>query len=120
MYNTATTKQIDLITYLITTGFSSNSIQSFAHFRFYTFELKVESKTKRIKSFDSADELTVFLLCKRLTDPIDCSDCHLTWLMRDNRRLLTTITGGTCADGTAFFSLDPNGYADCPVTITFD
>ena len=58
-----------------------------------------------------------FLLCKYPTDPFDCSDCHLVWLIRDNRHLLAAVYGATCSNGTVFKDLDPNGYADCPVII---
>ena len=49
------------------------------------------------------------------TDPIDCSDCHVSWLIRDNRHLISAVHGGKCSNETAFQELDPLGYADCPV-----
>ena len=61
--------------------------------------------------------MIVFLLFKRPTDPIDCGDCHLTWLIRDNRQLLDAVVGGSCSNGTRFGALDPSGYANCPVII---
>ena len=45
----------------------------------------------------------------------DCSDCHLAWLIRDNRKLLPSVEQGTCSNGTTFDQLDPNGFAECPV-----
>ena len=53
----------------------------------------------------------------------ECSDCHLAWLIRDNRHLLPVILSGvdyttpTCTNVTYFHLLNPNGYADCPVFI---
>ena len=61
--------------------------------------------------------MIVFLLFKLTTDPFDCSDCHLTWLIRDNRRLLPAVYKGTCSNGTRFEDLNPNGYENCPVII---
>ena len=52
-------------------------------------------------------------------DPIDCSDCHLTWLIRDNRHFLEFIYEGQCSNGTYLTDLDPNGFSDCPVRTTF-
>ena len=52
-------------------------------------------------------------------DPIDCSDCHLAWLIRYNRNLMQAVKSGYCSNGTRFESLDPNGFADCPVIIQF-
>ena len=46
-------------------------------------------------------------------DPIDCSNCNLAWLIRDNRQLLTPISGGTCSNGTVFANLNPYAYANC-------
>ena len=48
------------------------------------------------------------------TDPINC-DCHLAWLIRDNRHLLPGVIYGKCSNGTSFKDLDPNGFASCPV-----
>jgi len=51
-------------------------------------------------------------------DPIDCEmdPCHLAWLIRDNRHLLSAI-GGQCSNGTLFDYLDPNAFTDFPVII---
>ena len=61
--------------------------------------------------------MIVFLLFKLTTDPFDCGDCHLAWLIRNNRRLLPAVAGGYCSNGTRFEALDPSGYANCPVII---
>ena len=53
----------------------------------------------------------------KYADPIDCSDCHLAWLIRDNRNLISALIDGQCSNGTRFEDLDPNGLADCPVII---
>ena len=45
------------------------------------------------------------------TDPMDCSDCHLAWLIRDNRHLLAAVYKGTCSNGTTFQQLEPKGFA---------
>ena len=44
-----------------------------------------------------------------MIDPIDCKSdpCHLAWLVRDNRHLLASISGGKCSDGTELKNLDP-------------
>ena len=44
-------------------------------------------------------------------DPIEC-DCHLQWLIRDNRDLMKVIYGGTCSDSTPFEKLIPDEI-DC-------
>ena len=49
------------------------------------------------------------------TGPIDCSNCHLAWLIRDNRNLLQASYKGTCSNGTTFENLNPNGFSNCPV-----
>lgn len=51
-------------------------------------------------------------------DPIDCSDCHLAWLIRDNRNLMSAVVNGDCSNRTRFDLLDPNGFIACPVSIT--
>ena len=61
--------------------------------------------------------LFLFFLIICDPDPIDCRDCHLTWLIRDNRHLLTKVYGGQCSNGTSFEELDPQGFADCPVSL---
>ena len=47
--------------------------------------------------------------------PIDCvtDPCHMAWLIRDNRNLLSAIGFATCADGTPFGQLSANNYANC-------
>ena len=59
--------------------------------------------------------LTFLLYIK---DPIDCESdpCHLAWLLRDNRDLMGPIYRATCSNGTEFENLDPNAFANCPVT----
>ncbi len=53
------------------------------------------------------------------TDPFDCSDhCHLAWLLRDNPRLLVSVYGAQCSNGTTFRALDPAGFKNCPVIKT--
>ena len=57
-------------------------------------------------------QILLFLISQ---DPFDC-DCHLAWLIRDNRELLPYLDDtGTCSNGTTFEDLDPNGFADCAV-----
>ena len=49
-------------------------------------------------------------------DPIDCVTdfCHMAWLVRDNRQLLSAIRFGYCSNGTAFNQLNPGPYINCP------
>ena len=61
--------------------------------------------------------MIVFLLFKLTTDPFDCGDCHLAWLIRNNQRLLPSVANGVCSNGTRFEALDPSGYENCPVII---
>ena len=49
-------------------------------------------------------------------DPFEC-DCHLAWLLRDNRHLLQTVMFGKCSNGTWFTDLDPDAFANCPVRL---
>ena len=43
-------------------------------------------------------------------DSIEC-DCHIAWLVRDHRDLLNRFFSfPSCSNGTAFFSLDPQGF----------
>jgi hypothetical protein len=51
-----------------------------------------------------------------IIDPIECADCHLAWLIRDNRHLLPAVYQGTCSDGKKFRELNPKAFATCPVT----
>lgn len=48
-------------------------------------------------------------------DPFDCDSdpCHLAWLLRDNRNLLTKLfNSARCSDGRYF---EPASlFADCP------
>ncbi len=46
------------------------------------------------------------------TDPIEC-DCHLAWLIRDNRDLLNATKSSGCSNGTRFEDLNPEGFVDC-------
>ena len=71
-----------------------------------------------ISAIVTIDWWIVFLLFKLTTDPFDCGDCHLTWLIRDNRRLLPAVVGGSCSNGMRFGALDPIGYENCPVIIS--
>ena len=51
--------------------------------------------------------------CATYTDPIKC-DCGLAWLIRDNRFVMPAVHNGLCNNGTAFESLDPASFANCP------
>ena len=55
-------------------------------------------------------ELTAGFDC--ITDP-----CSIVWLIRDNRDLLNSVSGGRCESGLLFEDLDATGpeYADCKV-----
>lgn len=54
----------------------------------------------------------VYLCCISISkDPIEC-DCHLQWLVKDNRDLMKVISGGTCSDSTPFEILIPDEI-DC-------
>jgi len=58
-------------------------------------------------------------ICKLYLDPIDCESdpCHMAWIIRDNRRLLSVVNDGQCSNGTLFNQLDPNEYTDCQVSL---
>ena len=60
-------------------------------------------------------ENVVFIFLN-LADIVECGDCSLAWLIRDNRPLLRPILNGGCNNGSSFINLDPNGYNDCPPT----
>lgn len=47
-----------------------------------------------------------------MIDTIDCEKdvCHLAWLIRDNRHLLSAVSRGKCSNGTTFEKLDPEGF----------
>lgn len=50
-----------------------------------------------------------------LSDLVDCSDCGLAWIIRDNRQLLKSVQG-TCnrnASATPFQELDEHDYDQC-------
>lgn len=47
-------------------------------------------------------------------DDFDC-DCHLKWLIRDNRQLMPYVKEAKCANSTAFQDLNPESYGGCPV-----
>ena len=51
-------------------------------------------------------------------DSILC-DCHLAWIIRDNRRLLASVRNGMCSNETTFEDLDPSGFTDCLAWIIF-
>ena len=61
---------------------------------------------------------TFMTIVVKYADPIDCSDCHLAWLIRDNRNLLPAVYLGQCSNGTTFEDLDPIGYNECPILST--
>ncbi|XP_057376103.1 phospholipase A2 inhibitor beta-like [Daphnia carinata] len=48
------------------------------------------------------------------SNPLDCGDCHLAWLIRDSPSLLNAVESAVCSDGTAFSALNPSAFADCP------
>jgi hypothetical protein len=52
------------------------------------------------------------------TDAFDCVNdpCHLAWLVRDNRNLLSTVQQGKCSNGSSFDQLDVNEFQNCPVS----
>lgn len=47
-----------------------------------------------------------------VADPTEC-DCHLAWLFRDNPNLVDRVVGGTCSNGTSFWSLTAQNFATC-------
>lgn len=51
------------------------------------------------------------------SDPFRC-DCHLTWLLRDNRHLMSVLNSAECDNGTSFFDLDELAFDGCPPAIT--
>lgn len=58
-----------------------------------------------------------------MKDPFDCTTdyCHLSWLIRDNRNLLSafdTFYPPRCSNGTYFSELNPDGYVDCQIKQT--
>ena len=56
-----------------------------------------------------------YTLFNLYTDAIDCSGCGLSWLIRDNRRLMFRVDNtATCSNGTNFNDLNPEGYRECP------
>nr|CAH0107179.1 unnamed protein product [Daphnia galeata] len=48
------------------------------------------------------------------SNPVNCGDCHLAWLIRDNPNLLNAVEAATCSDGTPFSSLSPSIFSTCP------
>ena len=50
------------------------------------------------------------------TDPFDCASdpCHMAWLIRDNRDLLTPVASAQCSNGTWFTDLNPSALKGCP------
>ena len=52
-----------------------------------------------------------------LTGPFDCEydPCHLNWIIRDDRNLLSAVYMATCANGTKLGELDSSGFTDCTV-----
>ncbi|KZS13262.1 uncharacterized protein LOC123472400 [Daphnia magna] len=48
------------------------------------------------------------------SNPLECGDCHLAWLIRDSPSLLNAVESAVCSDGTAFSALNPSIFADCP------
>ena len=45
-------------------------------------------------------------------DSFDC-DCHLAWLIVDNRHLLRHVRGAKCSDGLPFTKLTSSQFAAC-------
>ena len=58
----------------------------------------------------------IYFIIFYVTVGVECGDCSLAWLIRDNRPLLEPIVDGRCNNGTSFSYLDPNGYNGCPPT----
>ncbi|KAI9554619.1 hypothetical protein GHT06_019892 [Daphnia sinensis] len=48
------------------------------------------------------------------SNPLECGDCHLAWLIRDSPGLLNAVESAVCSDGTALSALNPSIFADCP------
>ena len=58
-----------------------------------------------------------------ISDNFDCEkdNCHLAWLLRDNRRLLAAVRNGRCYFGTEDFPfalIAPGLFSECPVCYT--
>lgn len=51
------------------------------------------------------------IICCTL-DSFDC-DCHLAWLIVDNRHLLRHVRGAKCSDGLPFTKLTSSQFAAC-------
>ena len=47
-----------------------------------------------------------------IIDPIKC-DCHLAWLVRDNRNLLNYIEGAKCSDSKNVVDLKAQDFIRC-------
>jgi len=45
-------------------------------------------------------------------NPLAC-DCHMSWVVRDQRQLLQHVRNGQCADGELLENLDPKKFAKC-------
>ena len=48
-------------------------------------------------------------------DPIDCETdpCHLAWLLRDNRYLLSSFSDAKCSNGTELKKVDRRMFGHC-------
>lgn len=63
----------------------------------------------------SSDEWSIHLfLC--YSDPFDCSNCHIVWLVRDYPHFISFIDNGVCSDGTPFSELKPEYFKGCAVS----
>ena len=60
--------------------------------------------------------LNIFKKVNLYLDPIDCRDCNLAWLIRDNPKLIDYVFHGVCSNGTAFSNLNSKGYSHCPLS----
>jgi len=111
--------------YLNSNKLTTISPNAFNGIRAYTMNTIINLSSNQLSRFESTVFQSLlekfvpfgglpFAYVNILSNPFNCSDCHLAWLIRDNPNLKTVISGGVCSNGTAFSLLNANGYANCP------